>query len=629
MASPKPIRACQPEIDAVHTDIFAERAAKRAAANSHTENGNGVTIALNLSDQDLLEKARAATNGTRFAALYDGGDWQGAGYPSQSEADVALCGTIAFYTGPDHGRIDRLFRTSALMREKWNRNDYRNRTIVKALEGRSEFYTANRSSERTWDDIRKGPSLGTGSPSPAVNRVELDAKAPYEIADVLLKSKFELEGVRTLHYYRGSFWQWSCGCFKQTDELPTAVGNYLHLEVSLTVPSRKKGPKIIPPAKWHKENVLDALKARAVLSSDTDPPAWLGIAPWGGPHLISCANGLLDLETLERHPHTPRFFITSTLAASYRKAADCSNWLEFLKTLWPKDQQSIDCLQEIFGYLLEADNWLQKLFMIIGPTRSGKGVIAKVLEAMLGIAAVATPSLSNFTQPFGLEKIIGRLVAIIADARLSRSADTDHALANILALSGGDNPSIDRKHRLAFVGPTSLCRIVILTNELPPFMDSSGALVARLVMLRTFESFLGREDPTLFVKKLRPELDGIFLWAITGWHRLRERGHFLTPESAEGLLESFGEQADRISGFMGDCVIFEPESVLEKDTVYNRYLEWARVHDQTVLQRNFFFRALGQRTGVDIDCRTNEITGTTYDPEGRKMPRRVKGIVLR
>src|SRR5580700_1490920 len=101
MASPKPIRACQPEIDAVHTDIFAERAAKRAAANSHTQSGNGITIALNLSDQDLLEKARAATNGTRFASLYDGGDWQGAGYPSQSEADVALCGDIAFYTGPD------------------------------------------------------------------------------------------------------------------------------------------------------------------------------------------------------------------------------------------------------------------------------------------------------------------------------------------------------------------------------------------------------------------------------------------------------------------------------------------------------------------------------------------------
>ncbi len=89
-------------------------------------------------DRDLLDKASAASNGASFDAL-----WRGdlSGYGSASEADLALCNHLAFWTGGDPARIDSLFRQSGLMRDKWDREDYRDRTIAKALEGRTEFYT--------------------------------------------------------------------------------------------------------------------------------------------------------------------------------------------------------------------------------------------------------------------------------------------------------------------------------------------------------------------------------------------------------------------------------------------------------------------------------------------------------
>jgi putative DNA primase/helicase len=59
-------------------------------------------------------------------------------------------------------------------------------------------------------------------------------------------------------------------------------------------------------------------------------------------------------------------------------------WLDFLNDLWPDDAESIDTLQEIAGYLLTARTDLQKFFMIIGPPRSGKGTIIRVLTALLG-----------------------------------------------------------------------------------------------------------------------------------------------------------------------------------------------------------------------------------------------------
>lgn len=84
-----------------------------------------------LEDEKILELAKKAKNGQRFENLY-AGKWSA--YNSRSEAEQALCNMLAFYTkNPE--QIDRLFRNSGLMRDKWERDDYRERTISKALEG--------------------------------------------------------------------------------------------------------------------------------------------------------------------------------------------------------------------------------------------------------------------------------------------------------------------------------------------------------------------------------------------------------------------------------------------------------------------------------------------------------------
>ncbi len=92
-----------------------------------------------LSDEEVLEKARNARNGAKFAALYDEGDTSEHD-DDHSSADLALVGRLAFYT-QDPEQLDRIFRGSSLMREKWeDREDYRDRTIRKALAGRTAFY---------------------------------------------------------------------------------------------------------------------------------------------------------------------------------------------------------------------------------------------------------------------------------------------------------------------------------------------------------------------------------------------------------------------------------------------------------------------------------------------------------
>jgi primase-polymerase (primpol)-like protein len=98
---------------------------------------------VDFGDEELHERARAAANGDRFAALWRG---ETGGYDSHSEADMALCLHLAFWTGGDASRVDGLFRRSGLMRSKWDEVHYADgatygeRTIERSLEMVDEVY---------------------------------------------------------------------------------------------------------------------------------------------------------------------------------------------------------------------------------------------------------------------------------------------------------------------------------------------------------------------------------------------------------------------------------------------------------------------------------------------------------
>lgn len=101
---------------------------------------------VDVDDQELLERAMRAKNGADFADLYSG-KWEGR-YSSQSEADLALVGSLAFWTGRDAARIDHLFRSSGLMRPKWDsrrgETSYGGVTIAHAIEQTTDVYTPSR-----------------------------------------------------------------------------------------------------------------------------------------------------------------------------------------------------------------------------------------------------------------------------------------------------------------------------------------------------------------------------------------------------------------------------------------------------------------------------------------------------
>lgn len=150
--TPDDVHQVNDEISELHARYIADDESAQTAESGGVEGDSPASNptlnadkpgSVDLSDSELVEKAKSAGNGDKFRRLWNG---DSTGYESHSEADLALCGLLAFWSGGDRQRIDQLFRQSDLYRDKWDREDYRERTIDKALEGRSEFYEPGRSS---------------------------------------------------------------------------------------------------------------------------------------------------------------------------------------------------------------------------------------------------------------------------------------------------------------------------------------------------------------------------------------------------------------------------------------------------------------------------------------------------
>jgi hypothetical protein len=119
------------ELAGLHHELFP------AAATNGTDKVAVKGATLPLADGELLERACRAKNGAKFSQLLRG---DCSGYTSHSEADLAFCCLLAFWTGRDADRIDNLFRQSGLMRDKWLRDDYREKTIVNACQATKEVW---------------------------------------------------------------------------------------------------------------------------------------------------------------------------------------------------------------------------------------------------------------------------------------------------------------------------------------------------------------------------------------------------------------------------------------------------------------------------------------------------------
>ncbi len=412
---------------------------------------------------------------------------------------------------------------------------------------------------------------------------EIDAVP--EAADFLDTTK--VDDVPRLLFWRGAFHSYIQGAYCETPISDVRGALIDHLDTFYC--------KI---SSGCTNNVMDGLKAKARIAHRIEPPAWIGEETppaWKPQEILATKKALIHLPSFAENkdvfamPATPRFFTQNALDYEFDPdAKEPAEWLNFLSEyLWKNDPQSILMLQEWFGYCLLPDTSQEKILMLIGPPRSGKGTIARVLGRLIGKENVCGPTLSSLGGPFGLQPLLGKSLAIISDARLGNRTDSIVVTERLLAISGEDALTVDRKCTESVTGklPT---RLMFLSNELPKLRDSSGALSNRMIILKLTESFLGREDTTL-TDRLLGELPGILLWATTGRIRIQQQGHFTQPDTSKEMAQELYDLSSPVGAFIRECCETGDNCQIPKKVLYDKYAEWCKSKGQEEIEDDATF----------------------------------------
>jgi putative DNA primase/helicase len=416
---------------------------------------------------------------------------------------------------------------------------------------------------------------------------------PMRVARQFVSQQLLYDGspeLPTLRFWHGGWWAWRTAHWVELE--PRGVRSLLYQYTEHAVYPHGPLGVMTPwaPSRRKVGDLLEALGAIVILSDEIEQPCWIDSRANG--NIVAVANGLLDITTRNLYEHTPRFFNQTSVPFDYDPHAPApQQWLGFLSKLWPNEPEAIDALAQWFGYVISGRLDLHKILLMVGPTRGGKGVIARVLTALVGRRNVAGPTLHSLGGDFGLAPLIGKSLAIISDARFV-GRNSNVVVERLLSISGEDTLTVNRKYRDQWTGKLP-SRLHVISNELPKLGDASTAIIGRIVLLMLSRSWLGKEDHNLEAA-LHAELPGILNWALAGLERLTisNANRFTAVASAEDAIRDMRDLASPVAAFVREQCVTGPDYEIDADRLYTAYRAWCEANENPKSSKHVFGRDL-------------------------------------
>ncbi len=547
----------------------------------------------NLDDQELIKKALAAKNGGKFENFWAGND---IGYSSQSEADLAFCNELAFWTGKNAEQMDRLFRQSGLMRPKWDRSaghdqTYGQRTIRRAIEKCEDIYTPYQEKPK--------PSRPDNSPGQKIDTTSFNLT---DSGSAELFAAMYADKVR-YNYARGQWLIWNDKIWK-----PDSSGSIQRLALKMV---RKKYEDVAPGrAKHISDDRRKAISSHAFGSeSRAKRDAFLDVAQsvepladsgegWDAdPNLLAVQNGVLDLKTSELLPAEPSQKITKMVDIPYIPDAPAPRWLRFLPEIFNNDTDLIKYIHLAIGLSLTGHTVEQILFILFGPGANGKSRFLAVLRLICGDFAFNAPfSTFELYQRQGIPQDL----AILEGHRLiTASETTENARLNegrLKALTGEDVMTARFLYgrEFSFV-PQG--KIWMAVNHKPRVKDDSFGFWRRVRPIPFTQRFDPQTEPDLG-ETLKNEAPGILAWAVQGAKKWYETGMGPTPDAILKAMKAYQEQEDPIAEWLNENCVQNEDFQVSAQAVFEDYQDWAekvRLSKKETLSRQMFGRILTDR----------------------------------
>ena len=536
--------------------------------NSQVGTGSPVEPVSYLSDEQVIQHACKSESGEKFRSLYNG-DWSDL-YNSQSDADMALVAMLAFWCGNVEEQIDRLFRSSGLMRDKWDRrtgdSTYGQITIRNAVSSNSVIYVPVTDADSAEDEFDALDDEEHAAFTPDLTKVTLTIEEMkphtnprYGRGEIGIGNAFadyfkpiaRFNADRGIWYvYDGQIWQPDENALAVAELAKRLADKLYAFALKITdEDTRNRYIKRMLPLQQRKNRRTMIEDAKSVY------PVKMTLFD-SNKYLFNCQNGTLDLETLSFKAHDPKDFITKISPVIYDPEATCPRWDQFVDEVMQGKTEVGKYLQKAVGYSLTGDTSLECLFIMYGPTtRNGKTTtIDTILRLMGEYGRSAKPDMlaSNFRGPSNGAP--SEDVARLAGARFVGISEMEQKLtinASLTKQLTGNNKITARfLHENSFEFDLQ-AKIFIDTNHLPNVTDQTLFESGRIKIIPFNRHFDEHEqDKTLKATLSDPaNLSGIFNWAVEGYRLYKAEG-LEEPGEVLAATAQYRQDSDRVSQFI-------------------------------------------------------------------------------
>lgn len=412
-----------------------------------------------------------------------------------------------------------------------------------------------------------------------------DDDVAYGIAKRYINAECTIDGKQILRNYKGQWMKWCNGKYNTYEIQKLRGAIYRFLDGKRYIKETAKGIEIAPyrPTARKISDIIDAFNYISPVYND--PPIWLDSDKECRPtQVIAFKNGLLDIDKYMKgnivlHKPTPEYFTLATMPYVFNPKMESTLYDNLLTVLFNADEEVIRLLDQWLGYNVVPDNSMEKFMLFTGDRRSGKGTVLTALAETVGRGQYCATSFQSMISQFGCASLLGKLSAILGDAKTPRVSEAGTALELILQIIGNDPVVINQKYRDAFTAQL-FCRFTMAMNELPGFSDHSRALESRLNIINFPNSYAGKEDFTLKPRIAKEAREGKLInRALRGLKDLYESGRFIVPETSKEIIQRFTEITNPTIAFVNECCILdrydsEYENELTKDQLYDAWCGW-------------------------------------------------------
>ncbi len=563
------IDACQAEVSALHAMVWPPQPPR--------ERTSGGGTGLDGTDDELLQRAFTSATGAKIALLFGGST---VGYLGASEADLALCSLLAFWTGPDEARLDGLFRASRLMRDKWDEargsETYGERTVRKAIASCTEFYKPAGSPRppQPGSDVPPGGGNGGGGSAGAFGEGGGDR---YRNSDTGNALRFVDQHGCNLRYdhdakcwyvFDGRLWRKDGNGRAQERAKETIIALYAE---AAKEPDEDRRKALASHAKASdKAQRITAMMALAC----SDPRVSVTAGIWDrDTYLLNVQNGTVNLRTGALNPHDQGDMITKICSVEFDPDATCPLWERCLER-WQPDAEIRDFLRRSAGYSLTGDIGEETAFFLYGVGRNGKSKFTGALESIMGdyAARVNVEVLMDARRAGNatpdLIPLIGARLVIASELPEGRRINE----AFVKDVTGGDKLTANPKYA-NIIQFRPQFKLWLYGNHKPTIKGTDDGIWSRLPLVPFTVTIPAAERDPKLDEKLLLEAPGILAWMVRGCQEWQAQ-RLSPPEAVIEATQEFREEMDTMTSFWEEYCVFAPGAVTANSVLREAYLKW-------------------------------------------------------